>query len=274
MGEALWTQFRFDKGSARQQGELDLTEKIAIKETNFQIVFLVAALLLSIGCNRAASQSQPAGNKSKDCGAAKTRATAKDFGDYEYVGERTNEKYNFSFQVTALNNENWKGFDVSVRKMPTKRCLLYKTAYFDEGLADKAVDIFSPDKEFLALPCGDDTSGYCIYKMAKIAEYFNDAGNFSQGKGGGNYCSDGSDTFKNLIEKSDSIEIVDAEGNETYAHKFIGWKTNAIVAFQIRAEDSDDWHEFSYDVKEKKIYGAPEKFGAAKNERGTIKNSR
>lgn len=244
-----------------------------MKKIKIHVVFLVAFLLLSIGCDHAASQSQSNAGKTKTCGAAKTPASAKDFTDYEFVGERTNEKYDFNFQITALNNENWKGFNVAVRKNQTKRCLLYKTAYFDEGLFDKTVNIFSPDKEFLALPCGDETNGYCIYKMAKIAEYFNSPDNFSEGKSGGDYCVSGSDTFKNLIETIDAVKIINDEGDEIYEHKFSGWKTNTIVAFQIKAADSNDWHEFSYDVAEKRIDNSPEKFGTAKNKQGTIKIS-
>lgn len=246
-----------------------------MRKINLHNVFLIAALLLVVGCDKASSQSPNAdANKTKDCGAARTAAPIKNYADYEPVGERTNEKYDLNFQITALNNDNWKGFDVAIGKPSTKRCLLYKIAYFDEGLANETPEIFSSDREFTALPCGAENEGYCIYKTAKVAEYFGNASNFRAGKSGGNYCGGGMDTFKTPIEAVDSIKIVDEKGEETLLHKLVGWKGGTVFVFQAKTEqEGQQWREFSYDVAEKKIYGSTEKFGAAKNKQGTVKIS-
>ena len=240
-----------------------------MKKIKSAILFFTVLCFLSVGCDQASSQNK---NTTNDCGKKATSKNVKSYEDLETVGELTNDKYGLTLQIVANNNEFSKGFEISFNKNGTRRCLLYKTAYFDMGLADNLSVIISPDREFITLPCGEETSGYCIYKMAEIARYFNDEQNFKEGKTGGNYCGGGADTFKTLFEPTDKIEVFSSENEEGVLHEFGGWKSDRRFAFTVKTDGADVRRDFLYDISEKKIYGTEtEKSGAAKNNAGVIK---
>jgi hypothetical protein len=236
------------------------------------VVVLIFVWLFSNGCGQTLSQSATSKKKDDQSSAKKNDPTQKNYDDLEYIGERKIAKYGLEIKITARNDEYNKGFDFSFRKTQTPRCLLYRTSYFDGGLTDKSTSFISPDEEFITLPCGEEMSGYCIWKTSKIAEYFNNEGNFKEGKTGGDYCGDSMDTFKTPLEPpTDKIGIFDSKGEENSLHKFGGWKSDKTFKFSTKDQNSVDWQDYLYDINEKKIYGKnPNSSTAAKNSQGNV----
>lgn len=221
-----------------------------MRNRKFNTIFLIAALLISAACGQVASQSQ-------DTASVETRQANVALKDETAV--KPNSKYRLSIISRLIENEAGKKYyEYKIRDDRTKRELPIN--FYEYALcvpAEKTVEVWSPNEEYLILNCG----GFCVYRASETAKTFGKSKSFQAEKYHG------------------KTVIVTDMGNSEYEQEFVKWDENdsfTLRATRVKydgAARSEKFapEEYRYDIARRKLICLSDVCGFTKDKNGRLK---
>lgn len=221
-----------------------------MKNRKFNTIFLIVALLISAACGRVASQSQNTTNveRMQSDGDVKDETAVK-----------TNSKYRLSIISRLVENEAGKKYyEYKIRDDRTQREL--PVNFYEYALrvpAEKPVEVWSPNEEYLILNCG----GFCVYKSSETAKTLGKSKSFQAEKYQG------------------KTVVVTDKGNSEYEQEFVKWDENESFILRATRVKYDGTarnekfapEEYRYDIARRKLICLSSVCGFTKDKNGRLK---
>jgi hypothetical protein len=168
---------------------------------------LLSTILLaqiSAGCNLRGSQAERKG---------KTQGAKEKPRGGTPAAVKGNKKYGLSLLLYRKPDSTSPSY-VRIRNDNTGKEVTPRNVFWEEVFPMDAVEIWSPDEEYLVLGCGQPKANFCVYQSAQLAKLFED------------------DSLQNDTNLK-SLAVVSRERDGEFHHLFTKWKGTDSFIFNV-----------------------------------------
>jgi hypothetical protein len=179
------------------------------------IVLLVTSLLTSVGCNRTTSQAEQKSTAQGSAEISTPQTKQPQSGEKQgaLAAVKGNSKYGLSLLLYRRSDSASPSY-VRIRNDKSGREVTPRNVYWEEVFPANALDIWSPDEEYLVLSCGRPKANFCVYQTARLAKLFED------------------DALQNDVTL-ESLAVVSRQRDGEFHHLFARWKGNTSFIFNV-----------------------------------------
>jgi hypothetical protein len=179
------------------------------------IALLVTISLISVGCNRIASQAEQKGaaQGASEISTLPTNQPQSSESQGTLAAVKGNSKYGLSLLLYRRSDSASPSY-VRIRNDKTGQEVTPRNVFWEEIFPANALDLWSPDEEYLVLSCGRPKSNFCVYQSAGLVKLFKD------------------DPIQDDMTL-ESLAIVSRKKDGDFHHLFVRWKGNASFIFKV-----------------------------------------
>lgn len=247
-------------------------------------LFLILIALASQGCRQVVSQTTlatsagPATTTAQPVVSPRTRLSKAPVkggaaAPGSIIAHAENSKYGLSVSIYMDKlQDNFNIYDMTVSNERTGQSSLARYTYERPIFPAKAAQVWSPDEEYLVLPCAGEPAGFCFYRAAQlvVANAKNDRGEDCE------ECF----SFQPDNEPLDRIVIGGAQGAPESAHQFGRWASNTSFIFMAQRVPSPDSKragqgtasaEYKYDLADGTLFCLAGNCAPGANKKGAVK---
>jgi hypothetical protein len=178
------------------------------------IGLLITTSLISLGCSRIASQAERKGTAqgSSEISTPQTKQPQSGEKQGTLAAVKSNSKYGLTLLLYRRPDSASPSY-VRIRNDKTGQEVTPRNVFWEEVFPANALDIWSPDEEYLVLSCGRPKANLCVYQTARLAKLFE------------------GDSIQNDMNL-ESLAVVSRQRDGEFHHLFVRWKGNTSFIFK------------------------------------------